>query len=717
MRMLDDRAFKPSAQQAVAHWLYDTDPLSDMFDRPKLNYYLEAYANNSLPVQYEKLHRFANKQGKYVFGTPSASVIKDPKGSLLKASQRHLGISQSVVKDQHVSGVNGVYESLIKLETMGYNSKNKSLTLDGVEWTLERATVQLTKPFYDSVMASQMKMEDLGVEIEVNQSSSNSLVLKLSRQEQIEVPVENETEEEASEEVPVMQTKTITVKDTKSFGLTLKDDDKDHIYITYTKAGKHQYFTHTVGEGNYAIDTSFKAQEVEGDYYPRIYLRVNQVDTAEHTDEQYKKHTKNALRKVNMPLDGITKQLKKGIGDNYNDVRSVFMYMGARLKDVSDPEVAGYLFAYFERLHKKVGDKEFVQTIEDNVCKQTLVVSGITKQTQQGTFEKLKPNECGGVYIKGHEGVYWYEINQTVGKIPSVFKVIKQHNNSYTQYSIGEIRLVIEVAGFKATHITGDEELVIPVDRALVKQLPIKKREILLYKCLHIHILLVNKQEEAWWQTNLFKALVFAVGVALTVAFPPAGAGMTALIEAVAIASAKSLAIGLFTSTVMSTLIATGAIDMQTGAILMVIATVATAGYSGGTFSFANLATAPNMMRIINSSFDAYGKALNADIANIKQKIIAFDEHDKQRQDKLQDMQRLLDTAVFTPSQELLKSSYTSTVDLFDTPQLFYSRHRHYNVVGISLAMVSQYVRMTLQDKTSLLKTNTNEDIHTPLYL
>lgn len=103
MRMLDDKAFKPSGQQA-AHWIQDTHPLSPMFDRPKLSDYLIEYANNSLPNQYNKLYKFAKKPSNYVFGLPSASVITDPKNSLLNATYKHLGISKGAVKDGQVGG-------------------------------------------------------------------------------------------------------------------------------------------------------------------------------------------------------------------------------------------------------------------------------------------------------------------------------------------------------------------------------------------------------------------------------------------------------------------------------------------------------------------------------------------------------------------------------------------------------------------------------------
>lgn len=697
MRMLDDSAFKPSAQQAVAHWLYDTDPLSDMFSRPKLNNYLEEYANNSLPKQYDKLYRFAKRQDKYIFGTPSGSVIKDPKKALINQVLTEQNISSDEVIASQVSGTDGLYTALLYLQELGYDSKNNTLNLEQHNWTADSITIGLDANNYREENKETINI--IGLPLDINLTKNNQLTLALSRKE---TKQDNQDEQE-------------TIKLNKTIQLTITATKQDHIYIAYKRQGRLYYIDHVIDTNSYGV---FDVQSVIGDYYPRVYFKVNQVDIVEHTDALYKKHTKNALRKVNMPLEGVTKQLQSGIGENYKDVRSLFMYMGARLKEVIQPIIAKYLFHYIDRLYQITQDKEFIQVIEDNICKQTLIVKGIKRQVKQGQFNNLANNHYGGSYSKGRDAIVMVDIQQVIPKIPSVFKVVKQENGQYIEYSIDDIRLIIEVAGFSATHTLGDDELVIPVDKLLVKTLSPKEQEWLLHKCLHIHMLLVNEQKQKWWETNLFKAVMFAVGVALTVAFPPAGAGMTALIKAVAIASLKSIAVGVFTQTLVDTLVATGVVDAKTGVILVTLANVAYAGFAGGGFSFTNLTTAPNMMRMTNGAFDAYGKILAIDTQEVQKKYLQFEEKNKERQAKLKDTQRLLDTGVFTPSQELLKSSYRPQVDLFDTPELFYSRHFNYNVVGITLGSVSNFVAMRLNDKTSnIIPANTDETIHTPLYL
>lgn len=700
MRMLDDSAFKPSAQQAVAHWLYDTDPLSDMFSRPKLNNYLEEYANNSLPKQYDKLYRFAKRQDKYIFGTPSGSVIKDPKKALINQVLTEQNISSDEVIASQVSGTDGLYTALLHLQELGYDSKNNTLNLEQHNWTVDSITIGLDANNYREDNKETINI--IGLPLAINLTKSNQLTLALSRKETKQDNQDNQDEQE-------------TIKLNKTIQLMITATKQDHIYIAYKRQGRLYYIDHVIDTNSYGV---FDVQSVIGDYYPRVYFRVNQVDIVEHTDALYKKHTKNALRKVNMPLEGVTKQLQSGMGENYKDVRSIFMYMGARLKEVTQPIIAKYLFHYIDRLYQITQDKEFIQVIEDNICKQTLIVKGIKRQVKQGQFNNLANNHYGGSYSKGRDAIVMVDIQQVIPKIPSVFKVVKQENGQYIEYNIDDIRLIIEVAGFSATHTLGDDELVIPVDKLLVKTLSPKEQEWLLHKCLHIHILLVNEQKQKWWETNLFKAVMFAVGVALTVAFPPAGAGMTALIKVVAIASLKSIAVGVFTQTLVDTLVATGVVDAKTGVILVTLANVAYVGFAGGGFNFANLTTAPNMMRMINGAFDAYGKILAIDTQEVQKKYLQFEEKNKERQAKLKDTQRLLDTGVFTPSQELLKSIYRPQVDLFDTPELFYSRHFNYNVVGITLGSVSNFVAMRLNDKTSnIIPANTDETIHTPLYL
>ena len=104
-------------------------------------------------------------------------------------------------------------------------------------------------------------------------------------------------------------------------------------------------------------------------------------------------------------------------------------------------------------------------------------------------------------------------------------------------------------------------------------------------------------------------------------------------------------------------------------------------------------------MKFVNKSFDAYNSKLITETNDIIQQQNEFNTIQKKQSELLALRQKLLLTKVYNPQDELLRSNYTTTVDAFETVDMFYARHFGFNVVDISHGLISNYVEMTLANK------------------
>ena len=230
---------------------------------------------------------------------------------------------------------------------------------------------------------------------------------------------------------------------------------------------------------------------------------------------------------------------------------------------------------------------------------------------------------------------------------------------------------------------------------------------------MSINLLHVKVVKKKWYQTAIFQAVLFVVGVVITVMTSGAAAnGVLAVAKAIAVAVVKGAILTLAVQVAIKLAVKAGLSPTHV-AIIAFVATIIAGAYGNSGFDFSKILTAPNMMQALNASFGYYQKMLAVQIQDIQKQMndIFLEYQDKAQ--RLKETQKLLDTKVFEIHHELLRSSYTPQVNLFETVEMFYSRHNSYNVIEMSHGLITNYVDGSLNQKKGLYYSETQnvEDV------
>ena len=208
-----------------------------------------------------------------------------------------------------------------------------------------------------------------------------------------------------------------------------------------------------------------------------------------------------------------------------------------------------------------------------------------------------------------------------------------------------------------------------------------------------INLLHVKVTKKKWYQTAIFQAIIFVIGVVISVMTSGAAtSGYMAIAKATVVAIAKGIALTLAVQVAIKIAVKLDLAPEIVAAIAMIVSIVAMAYGGGGNSDFSKVLTAPNIMKALNTSFEWYQKMLVVQITDIQKQMQSVSLEYLNKAERLKETQKLLDTKVFELSHELLRSNYTPTVNLFDTVEMFYSRHNNFNVVEASHGLITDFV-------------------------
>lgn len=320
-RMLSDGNFTYSSQMAVTHWMWENSGKAgvDLTGKDLSDYLIKAN-QQSLPRKFDKLYRWASKPDKYHFGLPKSSLTQEPQNQILTACINHLSYLHGgkIQVYQFKLGDRDFYmEAWHQLETLyGYNTSTNELTKlsekHGYPCYLKDgylALSQLTKDEYKNVGFDNQaipfnygKYFDREENISREQTThitatSDHMVITYGFEMDVlpEANWGNLEEAQYVEYTKERVTKTIQI-DLSYVNPEYKDGDEiqqdnDWIYITYLFNDDYYWFRYEYLSGGIAsIDNALTATEAIGEYYPRLYIRLNQSDIVDwHKDAPDKK--------------------------------------------------------------------------------------------------------------------------------------------------------------------------------------------------------------------------------------------------------------------------------------------------------------------------------------------------------------------------------------------------------------------------------------------
>lgn len=716
-RMLSDDNFTYSSQMAVTHWMWENSGKAgvDLTGKDLSDYLIKAN-QQSLPRKFDKLYRWASKPDKYHFGLPKSSLTQEPQNQILTACINHLSYLHGgkIQVYQFKLGDRDFYmEAWHQLETLyGYNTSTNELTKlsekHGYPCYLKDgylALSQLTKDEYKNVGFDNQaipfnygKYFDREENISREQTApitaiSDHMVITYGFEMDVlpEANWGNLEEAQYVEYTKERVTKTIQI-DLSYVNPEYKDGDEiqqdnDWIYITYLFNDDYYWFRYEYLSGGIAsIDNALTATEAIGEYYPRLYIRLNQSDIMDwHKDAPDKKDTVAIFDKLNLDLTEITKQMHQSVGGEYGNVRGLYVFMGVQVNaSKNQSALAEYCFNYFKKLYDLSGGKGLLQTIQDKQSSQVLSYHRITLLEHDGVISNehrpLRKNEyC--LHTKPNTHIFYHQIT----------------SDKYIALCVIGLNQTTYLSGYGFNKGGDDGELVIPIDRSIIKHLTNKERELLFHKSLHVAMIHVRVTKTKWYQRKGFKVLLSVIGVAIGIFTGGTGMPLIQLIKTATLSAIKAIAISYAVNALVSVAVKLG-LNPKIAGVIAFVASISLTGMANG-FDFSKVLTAPNIMKALNQSFNFYEKMLQVQYQDTLNQMKQLDNKMTNQNELLKEKQKLLDTKVFNPTQEMLRSNYTPTVNLFETPDMFYDRHYNYNVVAVSHGLITNFVQGSLKNK------------------
>ncbi|UZA02918.1 hypothetical protein LP111_12655 [Moraxella bovis] len=763
-RMMSDDDFTYSSKVAMAHWIWDSsDKIGVDFEGKDLSDYLIEASQQALPRKFDKLYRYAKKDGKYIFGLPVSYLSQEPENQILKASIKHLEALHGGAIDvfSFEIGDRDLYmEVWSKLVTdYGYNTQTNELTVlskrhgypcylqDGYLAVSENTKTEYEYIGFDnpSLPLNYGKYFDREESIIRDQTptidaTSDHAVITYGYEMDVlpEVDLDNLGEAQYVEYIKERVTKTIQI-DLSYVNPELNEGDDipkdtDWVYLTYKFNDDYYWFKYEYLSGQIlSIDNALKAQEAFGEYYPRLYVRLNQSDIIDwKKDDLKRKDSERIFKKLDLNLKDITKQMHQSVGGEYGNVRGLYLFMGVQVNaSKNQTALAEYCFNYFKKLfdlskkevvHKTIkevlpnGQEITRQVVDDSV---TRCVGGVQtiqdKESSQAlSYQYMDLTEHDGVVSNElrplKQGEYCLHVSSVTHtrrrglfrkkRSTTVFTHIFHYQieaNKYISLKIVDLRQTTYLSGFSFDKRGDDGEFVIPIDRSIIKHLTNKERELLFHKSFHVCLLHVKITKVKWYQRGAFKVLLAVVAIAISIYTGGMGSGFLTMVRTATVSALKAIAISYAVNAVLKVAVKLG-LDPKIAGIIAFVATIAVTGMANG-FDFSKILTAPNIMKAVNNSFDFYSKMLQAQYMDTINQMKKLNDLVKTREEIVKDRQRLLDTKVFNPTQEMLRSNYTPSVNLFETPQMFYYRHYNYNVVAVSHGLITDLVEGTLNNK------------------
>ena len=420
------------------------------------------------------------------------------------------------------------------------------------------------------------------------------------------------------------------------------------------------YKTLTDSETNYVEDGEGK--KPFGTFLPMLYIKRDFKFVEADTFPDFYKESKAYAKKLNLTFKDIVKQIKKEVNDQ-DKIMQTYLKFGVDYNSTS-PEDLLYLHGFFKKYFKFCDTEDtYNMNFEYEPGTVYKVPGRQLKFKDKVTSHSIFCNFLGIVYGSGSveevgtittgEGI---DPREPVPEESSDYNWTKRFHNiiqnrvykyfrkQITETTYEEIRVYkmgadVYVNAGKSAQPGQDEgsALLIPVDFDVVKTIKgFKHKEKFLYSCIYIEFLTYVVKKVKWYQRGVFKLIVFAVSVAITVF--TGGAGVT--VASVLMAAVTNFAIGLAIDFAIKTLA-----KVLSPEILKVVAVlVAVAGLAYGRFAAKGVESLSKAFTIMfmkaNVFLDASTKLIKATLVKQGEEFKKEAEAFKDKMKKLEDYRK-----------------------------------------------------------------------------
>lgn len=308
------------------------------------------------------------------------------------------------------------------------------------------------------------------------------------------------------------------------------NNEADFHQARYTrKDGTTGFFTYEHDSGGYtAVDSVFDIEyENMGTYYPWAYLRHSTKDVRSLPDKKAWSDVKRWSEFLGVDIESIANMVHED--PEVDAVAQCILFFGVNPESEHQAELH-YLFEYFLQLYlnsvpqsaKANGSLADLLGYFSNSLDQAIVIrdkyfkmqfsfSGIRYQRKVGnigevgtyTGERVRSGRSSGLLQTFQSGyVYRKQVYDTV----------------YEEIHVTNPRLFFDVSRKKGyTAGPGDDELLIPLDHAIVDTMSVKDREQLISRGLHLCVNTYQEIKTKWYQSSWFRIAMIIIAVVVTV--------------------------------------------------------------------------------------------------------------------------------------------------------------------------------------------------------
>ena len=728
-RMIDDESIKPMSKSVVLAYLRSTDSASTKTSTRSLADYLVEGRQSTIIAKLKQAHRMS-KSATYATGQVKGSYQYKPtkerlNTQLVSTLDTILGFTPDIVY-QEFGKANYYHIAKYTLqESYGYDPLTNEVLNEsariGKNVFLKDIVIELNQNTVD--LSDQVQLVFQGPSATSGYTPFRLALPRPHSQIQVTSAVPDSKctfvlcyadalGKEVSYNITMGYTNYISPNDTDSNVIdedTVLGDNPDVIapsipapttdadyvmaYYTYTRNDKEyaEYFTYRTGTNLIAkLEEVVESVEKTGIYPPRLYARMKGTKYTKYAEgtPEYK-----SMAKFGKLLGIKWKDWVEEVHENMSGleyVREIFLTFGLEANS-KNKLIHQYLYHYFDAAYRGLPNKyissytaksSFIKMnlalptgakqgtaihLKDSLHTSGIAFDAIAKQTLQGTI-----TEVGKYTFKYTNRVHTYYYQET--------------ESTYTAISVYNLQSIDMMDNNHWFTPSGDsEELLVPLDLAITANLNSVELEKLYAMAMQLVVNTYQKVKKKWYQTGIFKFVMFIVAVVITVFFPPAG---VAALSAQAVLVGLGMAIGISVAIrLLQKLVISLGISSTIFQVVMVILAVAAAVY-GGYLNITNTTgvagmTASNLMLVSNAAFAmatagqqvALVKAMN----QYQQSVLDLQARDESLKEKVEALGLL---QVPTPEIMMFLPPVSLAIRLGEEPEDYYEKSIHNVNVG-----------------------------------
>lgn len=676
-RMVDDADIIPSSKTAVIDYTLSQNSASTRLSSESLSDYLIRAGANNIVARARKSRTYAKKDS-FAYGLPTADLVSRAEVDVKAAVQDSLeriypqGV---VVLDAYFGPMNNYYFLKPMLfQKYDYNYETNELVKEskriGFKCYMDTAVIKYSK-YSTAALIDPDTLQQYGLSAEAGYTPFRKANSKATQ-----VPWVNDYEGDHDiAEVTVCYADAKGDKQTYKLILdyleyepsskppdtglddsdtgniepgavtpevtdTLQEKDFYQANYQYTVNGVTQSstFIYLYGSGlDPKLDKLFSVADEFGQFIPRIYARMNGVacnDESLKDTDKYKSMV-GLCRQLGMNWSEWVNEIHKSVG-SVGDVTQILMTYSLPA-NTTDPLIQEYMFEYFMGMYGRIPNKFATSAFKD--LKADMVSYGSKQGQSIHIYDKeyaqqISFSSIGYLDIKGSIGKVGTVASgmdrdevRTANRPTTAFKAFSYATYHYyrkqmTDTTYREVRVYgltsteFVTGGHTTTASADSENLLIPLDLAVDHEFNNRQKELLYTKAMYIVLNTIKVVKTKWYQTGIFKAIMFVVTVVIGYFFPPAGAAAMSWMAA-AYAVAYAVAINLVISVAVKLLVNMG-VNVGAAAAIVAVVALVVGGYSALSKA-GNVAgvTTQQLMQVSSQAFSisSQGFALQTQIA------------------------------------------------------------------------------------------------------